>query len=270
MFKIPSHNFSNNEQQETIDIEPERHETNKEKMTFKAETKKLLDIVTHSLYTDKEIFLRELLSNCSDALEKQRYLENSGKLTITGDPHQIIISTNEKNKTLTIYDSGIGMSREEMIDNLGTIAKSGTQSFLKEIKGENPSSNENLIGQFGVGFYSSFIVGDQVEVISKKQTDLKAYHWISDGSGEFQIADIENPDFSRGTKIIIHLKPECRDFCKGTEIIKIAKKHSNFISYSIKVNGEKINDIQAIWYRDKKEISTEEYQTFYESLKACL
>lgn len=256
------------EAEKTIDITDHKEfvESNKENLSFKTETKKLLDIVTHSLYTDKEIFLRELLSNCSDALEKQRYLENCGKLTLTGDPLHIEIRTNEKDKTLTIVDSGVGMSREDMIDNLGTIAKSGTQAFLKEIKSDNKSTNENLIGQFGVGFYSSFIVGDQVEVISKKQTDHKAYHWISDGSGEFQISDIENPDFSRGTKIIIHLKAECRDFSRGSEIIKIAKKHSNFISYSIKVNGEKINDVQAIWYREKKEITNEEYQRFYEAV----
>lgn len=254
------------ESEKTIDIEPELVESNKQNMSFKAETKKLLDIVTHSLYTDKEVFLRELLSNCSDALEKQRYLENTGKITITGDPLHIQITTNEKNKTLTIYDSGVGMSREEMIENLGTIAKSGTQSFVKEMNKENNSTSESLIGQFGVGFYSSFIVGDTVEVISKKQTDLKAYHWVSDGSGEFQISDVENPDITRGTKIIIHLKSECRDFSKSSEIIKIAKKYSNFISYSIKVNGEKINDIQAIWYREKKEISNEEYQRFYEAV----
>ncbi len=242
-------------------------ESNKEHKVFKAETKKILDIVTHSLYTDKEIFLRELLSNCSDALEKQRYLETTGALTMTGDPLFISIMTNEKAKTLTIFDSGVGMTREEMIENLGTIARSGTQNFLKNIKDKKEaSSNENLIGQFGVGFYSSFIVGDKVEVISKPQTSQSAAHWVSDGSGEYEISDVENPDFSRGTKIIIHLKPECRDFSRGSEIIKIAKKHSNFISYSIKINGEKINEIQALWYREKKDITKEEYQKFYESV----
>mmetsp|Transcript_41402 Transcript_41402/g.43323 ORF Transcript_41402/g.43323 Transcript_41402/m.43323 type:complete len:742 (+) Transcript_41402:1-2226(+) len=258
---------SKNDTSNTIDVEeaePEIVSSNKESKIFKAETKKLLDIVTHSLYTDKEIFLRELLSNCSDALEKQRYLETSGKLTMSGDPLFISINTNEKTKTISIYDSGVGMTREEMIDNLGTIAKSGTQNFVSQMKSSGSSTNESLIGQFGVGFYSSFIVGDQVEVISKPQTDSKASQWVSDGSGEFQISDVENPGFSRGTKIIIHLKPECRDFCRGAEIIKIAKKHSNFISYSIKVNGEKINDVQAIWYRDRKEITKEEYQRFYE------
>lgn len=266
-------NESNVSNETTIDIQPEIIQSNTENMSFKAETKRILDIVTHSLYTDKEVFLRELLSNCSDALEKQRYLENTGKLTVTGEPLEIKITTNEKNKTLIIFDSGVGMTRQEMIDNLGTIARSGTQNFVKDLSNnkenedsltKSSSAFENLIGQFGVGFYSSFIIGDQVEVISKKQTDNKAYHWISDGSGEFQISDVENCDFARGTKIIIHLKPECRDFSKSSEIIKTAKKYSSFISYSIKINGEKINDVQAIWYRDKKEITSEEYQRFFE------
>ena len=176
-------------------------------MGFKAETKKLLDIVTHSLYTDKEIFLRELLSNCSDALEKQRYLEVTGKLPMTGEPLYISINTNDKNRTVTLFDSGVGMTRDEMIDNLGTIAKSGTQNFVNAIKdGKENSTNESLIGQFGVGFYSSFIVGEYVEVISRPQDSDKAFLWVSDGNGEFSISDVENCDFKRGTKVIIHLK----------------------------------------------------------------
>jgi TNF receptor-associated protein 1 len=255
--------------EQTINIdEPELVQSNKENLGFKAETKKLLDIVTHSLYTDKEIFLRELLSNASDALEKQRFLELTGKLSMLGEPLYISISTNEKNKTITIFDSGVGMTREEMIDNLGTIAKSGTQNFLKSVKDSQKegASTESLIGQFGVGFYSSFIVGDTVEVISKPQESAKAYHWVSDGNGEFQISDVENVDFKRGTKVIIHLKSECRDFCRPTELQKIIKKYSNFISYTIKLNGEVINNLQAIWYREKKDVTADEYQKFYELL----
>ena len=227
--------FSNNNPNENvIDVSESSMdyvETNKQNLGFKAETKKLLEIVTHSLYTDKEIFLRELLSNCSDALEKQRYLEVTGQLSMTGEPLYINITTNEKNKTITIFDSGVGMTREEIIDNLGTIAKSGTKDFVKSVKEQQKegASNESLIGQFGVGFYSSFIVGDTVEVISKPQNASKAHHWISDGNGEFQISDVENIDFKRGTKVIIHLKTECRDFCKASELTKIIKKYSNFI-----------------------------------------
>ncbi len=255
-----------NEEQESA--AKEYKETNKQQMGFKAETKKLLDIVTHSLYTDKEIFLRELLSNCSDALEKQRFMEVNGKIEPTGEPLLISVVSNEKARTITIFDSGIGMTREEMIDNLGTIAKSGTQNFVKSVKEQQKEgfSNESLIGQFGVGFYSSFIVGDTVEVVSRPQGQPKAFHWVSDGNGEFQISDIENPDFLRGTKVVIHLKTDCRDFARPAEIQKIIKKHSNFISYSIKVNGEVINNVQAIWYRDKKDIAAEEYQKFFELL----
>jgi HSP90 family molecular chaperone len=267
--KINKKNFSNNNEN-TIDMPdtPELVETNKQNLGFRAETKKLLEIVTHSLYTDKEIFLRELLSNCSDALEKQRYLEVTGQLAMTGEPLFISITTNEKNKTITLFDSGVGMNREEIIDNLGTIAKSGTKDFVKSVKEQQKegTSNESLIGQFGVGFYSSFIVGDTVEVISKPQNATKAHHWISDGNGEFQISDVENVDFNRGTRVIIHLKTECRDFCKASELQKIIKKHSNFISYTIKVNGEIANNVQAIWYREKKDIPAEEYQKFFELL----
>ena len=190
-----------------ISDEPELIQTNKKNLGFKAETKKILEIVTHSLYTDKEIFLRELLSNCSDALEKQRYFEVTGKLPMTGEPLYISITTNDKNRTVTIFDSGVGMTREEMIDNLGTIAKSGTQNFVKTIQdGKENSTNESLIGQFGVGFYSSFIVGEYVEVISRPQESSKAHMWVSDGNGEFSISDVENCDFKRGTNVIIHLK----------------------------------------------------------------
>jgi TNF receptor-associated protein 1 len=182
LLRINSRNFSETKEEETIIEEPDLIQTNKENLGFKAETKKLLDIVTHSLYTDKEIFLRELLSNCSDALEKQRYMEVTGQLKMTGEPLFISITTNEKNKTITLFDSGIGMTRQEMIENLGTIAKSGTQNFLKNFKDSQNSSSESLIGQFGVGFYSSFIVGDTVEVISKPQDANKAYHWVSDGN----------------------------------------------------------------------------------------
>lgn len=247
--------------------EPELIKTNKTSQGFKAETKKILDIVTHSLYTDKEIFLRELLSNCSDALEKQRYLEVTGKLPMTGEPLFISITTNDKNRTLTIFDSGVGMTRQEMIDNLGTIARSGTQNFVKSIQeSKEGKTNESLIGQFGVGFYSSFIVGEIVEVISKTQNSNKGHLWTSDGNGEFTISDVENCDFPRGTKVIIHLKADCRDFVKPTELQKIIKKHSNFISYSIKLNGEVVNSLQAIWYREKKDVTEDEYQKFFEAL----
>jgi len=225
--KISIKNFSNDEK--VIDIENENltyEETNKENMGFKAETKKLLDIVTHSLYTDKEIFLRELLSNSSDALEKQRFMETNGELEVTGEPLSITVTTNEKNRSITIFDTGVGMTRQEMIDNLGTIAKSGTQNFVKNIKEQKKEgySNESLIGQFGVGFYSSFIVGDTVEVISRPQGAQKATQWTSDGNGEFAIADVENCDFARGTKVIIHLKLNAENSQDNKKSKKLLRK----------------------------------------------
>jgi HSP90 family molecular chaperone len=157
------------------------------------------------------------------------------------------------------------MTKEEMIDNLGTIAKSGTQNFLKSVEeSKEKEKSESLIGQFGVGFYASFMVGEKIDVISRPQGAEKACLWSSDGSGEFSVADVENCDFNRGTKVIIHLKPECREFAKPGEIQKIITKHSNFISYSIKLNGEVVNNLQAIWYREKKDVTLDEYQRFYE------
>lgn len=233
-------------------------------MSFKAETKKLLDIVTHSIYTDKEIFVRELMSNCSDALEKQRYKELTGD-SQGGTDLNIEIITNEKERTLTIFDSGVGMSREEAINNLGTIAKSGSQEFVNALK-EGDNNPDTIIGQFGVGFYSSFIVSDIVEVYTKQDSNEKGVRWVSDGSGEFQIDDVDNIGFDRGTKIILKLKADCRQFSKELEIEKILKKYSLFITHPIRLNGSTINALQAIWYREKREVTEDEYERFFEHL----
>lgn len=160
-------NFSNEVKQEVV-IEPEEPILkDTEKREFKAETKKLLDIVAKSIYTDKEVFVRELLSNCSDALEKQRFKLVSGQATTSSDDLYINVITNSKERTITLFDTGVGMTREEIIDNLGTIARSGSQNFLKEMKEKDQPVSESIIGQFGVGFYSSFVVADYVEVLSK-------------------------------------------------------------------------------------------------------
>ncbi|CDW77637.1 molecular chaperone hsp90 [Stylonychia lemnae] len=235
-----------------------------EKMEFKAETKKLLDIVAKSIYTDKEVFLRELLSNCSDALEKQRFKQVSGS-SQGGNDLYINITTNSKDRELVLFDSGIGMSREEIMDNLGTIAKSGSQAFLKEMKDKDVSLNDSIIGQFGVGFYSTFIVSDSVEVYSKAEGH-NGVRWVSDGSGEYEISNADNLGFERGTRIVLKLRQDCREFSTENELEKIIKKFSQFISYPIKLNGQMLNNLQAIWYRDKREITTDEYERFYESV----
>ena len=172
--------FSN--QQQEILIEPEEPILkDTEKREFKAETKKLLDIVAKSIYTDKEVFVRELLSNCSDALEKQRFRLISGQAVTSSDDLYINIITNSKERTITIFDSGVGMTRDEVVDNLGTIARSGSQPFVKDMKDKDQVVSDTIIGQFGVGFYSTFIVADSVEVLSKSDGQ-KGIRWVSDGS----------------------------------------------------------------------------------------
>ena len=173
--------FSNQQQQEVVIDAEEPILKDTEKREFKAETKKLLDIVAKSIYTDKEVFVRELLSNCSDALEKQRFKLISGQAVTASDDLYINIITNSKDRSITIFDSGVGMTREEIVDNLGTIARSGSQQFLKEMKEKDQIVSESIIGQFGVGFYSSFIVADYVEVLSKSDGQ-KGVRWVSDGS----------------------------------------------------------------------------------------
>ncbi|CAD8157819.1 unnamed protein product [Paramecium octaurelia] len=231
-----------------------------EKHEFKAETKKLLDIVAKSIYTDKDVFLRELLSNASDALEKQRFLATQKGEQVPSDL-EIKIELDEQKRTITIEDSGIGMTKQEMIDNLGTIARSGSKQFLEQVGAQ---MNDKIIGQFGVGFYSSFIVGDTVEVVSKSDRSEKTYVWVSDGTGTFEISEAKDYFQGRGTKITIHLKPDQAIFSKKTEVLKTIQRYSNFINYPIVVNGERQNIVSAIWVRNKNEITPEDYNKFYE------
>lgn len=182
---------------------------------------------------------------------------------MSDEPLYISVTTNEKDRTITIFDSGIGMSKQEVIDNLGTIAKSGSQEFVKSL-GEGKS--DNIIGQFGVGFYSTFIVASNVEVITKNENSKHAVRWLSDGSGHFEIFDVEGVKFNRGTQIKLTLTPESRNFSQPREVEAVLKKFSLFITYPIKLNGEVINQMQAIWYRDKREVSDDEYEKFYENV----
>jgi len=225
-------------------------------MEFKAETRKLLNIVAKSIYTDKEVFIRELLSNCSDALEKQRFDEISGK-TDTQTDLGIQIFTDSKENTLTIFDSGIGMSREQIASNLGTIAKSGSNEFKNAIDRDMSASSEaadEIIGQFGVGFYSSFIVSNHVEVYSRA-TGHKGVRWVSDGEGDYELSDIDGLDFERGTKIVLRLNKDCPEFSRASEVERIIRKYSVFNKYPIVINGDNISNLQAIWFRDKREVT---------------
>ena len=233
-----------------------------QKFEFQAEIKQLLDIVIHSLYTEKEIFVRELVSNASDALEKLRHTQITEKDIFDDKAElEITLTTDDKAKTLTIQDYGVGMTRAELIENLGTIAHSGSKQFLKAL-GEGGAKNANLIGQFGVGFYSAFMVAKSVKVYSHSWRAAEPGHvWTSDGSGSYEIE--EAADQRRGTKIVIELKDDCGDFAQDWKIKEILERYSAFVSFPIVLNGKRINTVQALWLRSKNEIKDEEYTEFY-------
>jgi len=230
--------------------------------TFQAEVRQLLDIVIHSLYTDKEIFVRELVSNASDALEKMRLKQLTEKDIYQPDLELgIEITTDEEAKTLTITDTGIGMTKEELIENLGTIAHSGTKAFLEKMK-EQGDSNADVIGQFGVGFYSAFMAAEKVDVTTHSwQKDAPGHIWSSDGASGYDI--VETPDAARGSKITLYLKEDAEEFSKEFRIKSILEKYSNFVSFPIKLNGEHINKVEALWLKNKKDITEEQYEEFY-------
>jgi molecular chaperone HtpG len=250
-----------------------------QKMEFKSELKQILNLITHSLYSHKEVFLRELISNASDAIDKMRFdsltneavLENNRewKIKITADP---------KNNTLTISDNGVGMSREAVIENLGTIAKSGTKEFLDQLKAADAASRPELIGQFGVGFYSAFMVADTVTVVSRAAgSHMEGIKWVSDGQGEYTIEPCDKP--SRGTDVTLHLKSEEKEFTEEWKIRSLVKEFSDFIEHPIVMDAETeddekkktvaeetLNSRKALWLRPKSEVTKEEYEHFYKQI----
>lgn len=232
---------------------------------FQAETRMLLDIVARSLYSEKEVFIRELISNASDALEKFRYLsisDTEGTSIKDRDRSlEIHISTDKTARTFTIQDTGIGMSKEGLTQNLGIIAKSGSKAFLEEIKQKQASGDNNIIGQFGVGFYSSFMVADKVEVFTRNATDEHGWKWTSEGSGTYEIQPAEGVQF--GTKIILYLKGDCREFADEDTIKNIITKYSNFVGSPIYLNGKKVNIVQPVWLMDPKSITPQQHIEFY-------
>lgn len=251
-----------------------------EKLQFQAETKRLLDLVVNSIYTNKEIFLRELISNASDALDKLR-IELLTNATLVDDfEPEIFILPDANTKTITISDNGIGMNRDEVINNIGTIAKSGTKDFLDKIRESSNAAAQELIGQFGVGFYSAFIVADKVELITRRAGTDSAVKWTSDGAGEYEIEDWQKD--SQGTIIVLHLKKEfCGDdeynFTDVYELERLVKKYSDFVRYPIKMNFEvkdkpedkpsieirTVNSMKPLWTRNKSEITREDYDEFF-------
>jgi TNF receptor-associated protein 1 len=229
---------------------------------FQAEIKQLLDIVIHSLYTEKEIFVRELVSNASDALEKERHLQLTEKAVYDDKLElEINITTDDKAKTFTIQDFGVGMTQPELVENLGTIAHSGSKAFVRAL-GEGDQKAAGLIGQFGVGFYSAFMVAKSVKVYTHSWRESEpGLLWTSDGSGSFAIE--ESAGERRGCKIVIELKDECSEFSQEWRVREIIEKYSAFVSFPINLNGKRINTVQALWLRGKGEIKEEEYDEFY-------
>ena len=237
----------------------------KEEKIFKAETKELLNLMIHSIYTNKEIFLRELISNANDAIDKLKFKSLTDTDILKGDnKFKIEISVDKDNRTLTITDNGIGMTYEEVDDNIGTIAKSGSKLFKEQLE-EAKKGDIDIIGQFGVGFYSGFIVADKITLETKSPYSENGVKWISSGDGNYEIEEISKQD--RGTKIILHLKDgdEYNEFLEDWKIKELVKKYSNYIRYEIYFGDEVINSTKPIWKKDKKELKDEDYNEFYKA-----
>ena len=239
--------------------------------TFEADTGKILNIVINSLYSDRDIFLRELLSNASDAIQKRKFLGQTDPAVLNNEIDNIEIVINKKKKIIEITDTGIGLSDAELAETLGTIAKSGTSAFLQELDGEESSKDaaKTLIGQFGVGFYSAFMVADKVEVVSRKAGTSKSSIWESDGQSGFAINNSED-DQAVGTKVILHLKKDAKEFATPDKIKSLIKKYSDHINVPINIKEadgeiEQVNSATAIWTRPTSKISGEEYKEFYNS-----
>ena len=239
--------------------------------TFEADTGKILNIVINSLYSDRDIFLRELLSNASDAIQKRKFLGQTDPAVLNNEIDNIEIVINKKKKIIEITDTGIGLSDAELAETLGTIAKSGTSAFLQELDGEESSKDaaKTLIGQFGVGFYSAFMVADKVEVVSRKAGTSKSSIWESDGQSGFAINNSED-DQAVGTKIILHLKKDAKEFATSDKIKSLIKKYSDHISVPINIKEtdgeiEQVNSATAIWTKPTSKISDEDYKEFYNS-----
>jgi molecular chaperone HtpG len=244
---------------------PMTQQTAPETRTFQAEVSRLLDIVAHSLYSEKEIFLRELISNASDACDRLRYAALTEPALAEGDAnYRVVLTAVKSSRTLTVADNGIGMSHDELIENLGTIARSGTAAFMKELSGD-AKPDMSLIGQFGVGFYSAFMVADRVEVLSRKAGEGEGWRWVSDGQGSFTIEPAAN--VPRGARITLHMREGDEEFLEPHRLGQIVKTYSDHIALPIVLadgnKEETINTASALWTRPRSEITPEQYKEFY-------
>ena len=236
-----------------------------ETLSFETEVGRILQIVANSLYSNKEIFLRELISNASDACDRLRYASiTDQELLSDGSDYKVTITAHQESQALSIEDNGIGMNREALIADLGTIARSGSSSFLEQLSGDQ-KKDVALIGQFGVGFYSVFMVSEKVEVVSRRAGESSGWRWNSDGAGEFTISETEKD--SRGTKITLFLKEDAKEFLEQSRLKQIVTTYSDHISLPIELNSgeevEVINKGSALWSRPRNEITNDQYTEFY-------
>ena len=240
---------------------PERHE-------FQTEVRQLLDLMIHSLYSHKDIFLRELISNASDALDKLRF-EAITRPELQGDGElEIRLEVDPEQRTLTVWDNGIGMSRADVVENIGTIARSGTREFLQAVRDQKGQVAPELIGQFGVGFYSSFMAADRIVLVTRKAGEETATRWESTGDG-YALDEAERA--TPGTTVTLHLKPKdeedgLRDYTDEHVLRDIVRKYSDFVAYPVRLKGDTLNSMKAIWARPKEEVSEEQYREFYKHL----
>lgn len=237
----------------------ERHE-------FQAEVKQLLDLMIHSLYSNRDVFLRELISNASDALDKRRFEQVANPDLATADELQIRIELDRDRRTIAIIDNGIGMSRDEVIRNIGTIAKSGTKDFMGALAASSPSNAPELIGQFGVGFYSGFMVADRIELVTRRAGQPGATRWESSGDGAYAVDDAERDQ--PGTTVTLHLRPAdaergIADYTDQNIVTGIVKRYSDFVGYPVRLGAEQLNSMKAIWDRAKGDVSDDDYKQFY-------
>ncbi|MBW3541031.1 MAG: molecular chaperone HtpG, partial [Planctomycetes bacterium] len=232
----------------------------KQEFTFQAEIEQLLHILSESLYQNREIAIRELVSNASDALDKMRHVRLTDEQYRDDEPLEMTLEPNAENRTLTIRDNGIGMTRDELIENLGTIAHSGSLAFLNRLSGD-ARADLSLIGRFGVGFYSAFMLGQRVEVLSRSYREEAGWRWESDGSGRFTIEPHET--LARGTAVTLHLKPDLDEFTRPERLKHIVRKYSTFVPHPVKLNGETLNEQRPIWVEPKTALSDDDYAAFY-------
>mgnify|MGYP001560816991 FL=1 len=233
----------------------------KETFSFQTEVGQLLDIVAGSLYSNREIFLRELVSNASDACDKLRYEAlTTPSLADNADQFSVSLEIDKKAKTLSVSDNGIGMSHDDLIQTLGTIARSGTGAFLESLK-DGEKGELGLIGQFGVGFYSAFMVANNVEVLTRKAGEDTSWQWSSDGKGEFTI-EPGNRD-GCGTTVLLHMKKDAKEFLEEARVRHIIKTYSDHISFPVTFDGEALNSASAIWTRAPKDVTEEQHTEFY-------